>query len=87
MAQFAIQRKAESVIALLGLVSVLLMIGYAVIAHAHLGWAPYLLSLATAVVAWIAKEDSIVIAIVMVLSILVMLDVTLYIGVIGPYGH
>jgi len=85
MAQFGIQRKARSVTALVALLAVIALMAYAVAAGVQLGWSIYILTLFTMVLAWFAKEDSIVVGGVMLLSLLVMLDVTLYIGIIGPY--
>lgn len=85
MAQFGISKSAGSVVALLSLFALIGLIVYAMAAAVQLGWILYILALATAVIAWMAKEDSIVVGAVMLLCLLVMLDVVYYIGVIGPY--
>ena len=86
MAQFAIHGGWKSVAALSSLLAFVMMVTYAIAMDDSLGVWPYLTGLAIVVFGFWSKEDVIAVAGILALSLLLILDILLRIGVLG-FNH
>lgn len=83
MAQLTIHGTWKSIVALACLVSFIGVVAYAVAAGVSLGMWPYVLVIATMVFGFWSKEDHVAIGGIIGLSLLIVLDVVLRIGILA----
>ncbi|MEA3200184.1 MAG: hypothetical protein QOE90_1612 [Thermoplasmata archaeon] len=83
MAQLTIHGTWKSIVALACLVAFIGVVAYAVAAGVSLGAWPYLLVIATMVFGFWSREDHIAIGGIIGLSLLIVLDVVLRIGILA----
>lgn len=86
MAQFAIHGGWKSVAGLSSLLAFIMLVGYAIAAGDSLGMWPYLTALATIVFGFWSKEDVVAVGGILALSLLMILDILLRVGLLG-FNH
>lgn len=86
MAQLGIQGTWKSIFALASMLTLYGLMAYASFAHVSLGVMIYLIALLVLVLGFWSKEDSVAVGGIIGISMLVILDILLRIGVLGFNG-